>query len=109
MATTMKKSEIQVETRRFAHDIMNLNQIEGLVQIGADEYVFPAYTTPDGDTVYYGFKGAVKNWRATEKVPAFDPNVAAEDFRADQEFKAQQAAAKAEAKARKAASKSKSK
>lgn len=107
MATTMKKSEVQAAARAAAHEVLNFKAIEGLRQIGPDEFAFPAYTTPEGDTVYYSFKGAVKNWKSTEKVAAFDIEEAAGDYQADVEFKEKAAAEKAAEKARKAASKKK--
>lgn len=105
MATTMKKSEIQTAAREVAHKIMNFEGIEGLRQIGPDEYAFPAYTTPDGDTVFYSFKGAVKNWKSTEKVTAFDIEGAAGDYAAEVEEKIKAAAEKAAERERKAAKK----
>lgn len=107
MANTMKKSEVQSAARAAAHDILNFQSIEGLRQIGPDEYAFPAYTTPEGDTVFYSFKGAVKNWKSTEKVAAFDIEGAAAEYQEDVAFKAKVAAEKAEAKAKKIASKTK--
>ena len=105
MATTMKKSEVQSATRAAAHDILNFQGIEGLRQIGPDEYAFPAYTTPDGDTVFYSFKGAVKNWKSTEKVVAFDIEGAAGDYAAEVEEKIKAATEKAAERERKAAKK----
>ena len=105
MATTMKKSEVQSATRAAAHDILNFQDIEGLRQIGPDEYAFPAYTTPEGDTVFYSFKGAVKNWKSTEKIAAFDIEGAAGDYAAEVEEKIKAAAEKAAERERKAAKK----
>ena len=105
MANTMKKSEVQSAARAAAHDILNFQSIEGLRQIGPDEYAFPAYTTPEGDTVFYSFKGAVKNWKSTEKIAAFDIEGAAGDYAAEVEEKIKAAAEKAAERERKAAKK----
>lgn len=104
---TMKKSEVQAATRAAAHEVLNFKGIEGLRQIGPDEFAFPAYTTPEGDTVYYSFKGAVKNWKSTEKVTAFDIEEAAADYQADVESKEKAAAEKAAERERKLAAKKK--
>lgn len=107
MANTMKKSEVLANARESALSTLGLLDIPGVRQIGPCEFAFPAGESPDGETVYARVKVSAANYKATEKIPAFDIEGAAGDYAAEVEEKAKAAAEKAAERERKAASKRK--
>lgn len=91
MANTISKSEILSNARTMAIDLLKINDVFGVAQIGPSEYAFPTITTPDGAPVYVKVKITAANFKGTEKVPAFDITTAADNYKLEVAEKAKAA------------------
>ena len=90
MATTMKKAEILSTAKS---NIIGMILPEGARQIGASTFALP--TEVDGVTCWVKVAFTCASPIATDKVPAFDIDLAVEKWNAECAEKAQKAAEKA--------------